>query len=430
MTAVSWASAPVATLTALLALACAVQPLPAAAPPAGANAAIADRTELECADLDSLNDEPGSGSPHRALSVMARTASTPEDLACVRSLVARFFPVMARERPVPNDLAELPDWWRTLGNASAYAHDGPNVFVVMPEPIPSLDPAARKRLAALICPENDTSCGGEARAFLADAEEQMAELAAQGRLEDFVQDASAHPMPGDAIDACAGKAQKERRGYVFSAWQSCVKQAVPQLVRTPSGSFRLPAKGILTVHQSGFWDPCSEVTGFSLASGLALTKVECVLEDVNRRASRWRLSRASPAAAQRIALFSALMDEMRIGPANAKAIPVPADIPRDHAHSDARSPERWISDVPTLAYSVHGVLAKARSGSLYAYDEFEPKKRFLARLLRASQDIGTTSCAEPRDQPVLAELLAMMFPREPDLRAVQEQVSQSVSCGP
>ena len=433
MTPVSRACAPVAMLTSLLALACAAQPLPAAAlpvaaPPAGASVAMADRAELECADLDSLNNEPGSGSPNRALAVLVRTASTRGDLWCIRRLVARFFPVMARERPVPQELADLPEWWRTLGYASAYRQDDPNVFVVMPEPIPSLDPAARKRLASLLCPENDASCGAEARTFLADAEEQMAELAGLGRFEDFFRDASAHPMPGDAIEACASKARKERRGYVFSAWQGCVEQAVPQLVRTPSGSFRLPAEGILITQQSGFWDPCSEVTGFSLASGLALTKVECTLEDVNRRASRWSLSRALPSGARRIALFIALMDEMRSGPATAKAIPVPADIPRDdHAYHD-RSPERWISDVPTFAYSVHGVLAKALSGSVYAYDAFETKQRFLARLLRTSQPVGTTACAEPQDQPVLAELLAKMFPEERDLRALEGQVTRSVSC--
>lgn len=235
-------------------------------------------------------------------------------------------------------------------------------------------------------------------------------------------------MPGDAIEACASEARKQRRGYVFSAWQSCVEQAVPQLVRTPSGSFRLPAEGILIIHQSGFWDPCSEVTSFSLASGLALTKVECTLEDVNRSTSRWSLSRASPTVARRIALFIALMDEMRSGPATAKAIPIPADIPRDDRAYHARSPERWISDVPTFAYSVHGVLARVLAGSVYAYDAFEPKQRLLARLLRTSQLIGTTSCAEPQDQPVLEELLAKMFPEERDLRALEGEVARSVSC--
>jgi len=428
MTPVSRARMALATLTALFGLACAAEPLAVASPPARASVMPADRTELECADLDSLNDEPGSGSPHRALSVLVRTASTSGDLWCIRRTVARFFPVMARERPVPQDLVDLPEWWRILGYIGAYVRDDPNVFVVMPEPIPRLDHAARARLAAVHCPENDASCGAEARTFLADAEEQMAELADLGRFEEFVQDASAHPMPGDAIAACASNAHKARRGYVFSAWRRCVERAVPQLVRTPSGSFRLPAQGVLATQQSGFWDPCSEVTGFSLSSGLALTKVECTLSDLNRSATSWRLSRASSSRARRIALFIALMDEMRSGPATAKAIPVPADVPRDdHAYA-TRSPERWISDVPTFAYSVHGVLANVVSGSVYAYDEVEPKQRFLARLLRTSQRVGATSCAEPQDQPVLAELLAKMFPNEPDLRALEGQVTRRVAC--
>ena len=440
MTLVSRCCLPAATLTLLLALGCATQPPPAASPPASrqrpqleqpsatvtAASPAPDRAKLPCED-DSLTNEPGTGKAHRALVALVQIASTSRDLACVQRLVARFFPLMARERPPPQDLAALPDWWRTLGSASYYTADDPNVFVVMPAPVPSLNQAARRRLAAVLCSEDDAACGAEARTFLADAEEQMIDAASLARVEQFLFDADLHPLPEAAIEACAVEARKERREHAFSVWQSCVTDAVPQLVRTPSGAFKLPAQGILTTRRSGFWDPCSEVTGFALASGLALTKVECMLSDAKRRVSRWRLSRVSPSSVRRIALFVALMDQMRTGPANAKAIPVPADIPRgDGAQGYARSRGRWISDVPGFAYSVHGVLSEPLSGSVYAYDEIEPKKSFLARLLRTSQVVGTASCAQTQDH--LTELLAKMFPKEPDLRSLEDQAIRSVLC--
>ena len=445
MTLVSRACLPVATLTLLFALGCATQPPLAASPaansrprvqlepeqPSATDAAAEpepERTELRCED-DLLTNEPGTGKAHRALVALVQTASTALDLACVQRLVERFFPVMARERPPPQDLAALPDWWRTLGSASYYTADDPNVFVVMPEPVPRLNQAARRRLAAVLCSANDVACGAEARTFLADAEEQMVDAASLARVEQFLFDAELHPLPEAAIEACTVEARKQRREYAFSVWQSCVTEAVPQLVRTPSGAFRMPEQGILTTRRSGFWDPCSEVTGFALASGLALTKVECALSDEKRRVSRWRLSRVSPSSVRRIALFVALMDQMRTGPANAKRIPVPAGIPRDgSAHGYGRSQDRRISDVPEFTYSVHGVLTKPLSGSVYAYDEIEPKNSFLARLLRTSQLVGTTSCAETPDQPVIAQLLAKMLPKEPDRRTMEVQVTRIVSC--
>ena len=452
MTPVSWACLPAATLTLLLALGCVTQPPPAAPPPAAPppassrprpqlqpeqpNAIVSatepepepDRTALRCED-DSLTNEPGTGKARRALTVLVETASTARDLACLQRLVARFFPLMARERPPPQDLAALPSWWRTLGNASSYTADDPNVFVVMPQPVPRLTPAARQRLAAVLCSESEAACGAEARTFLADAEEQMLDLASLARVEQFLFDADLHPLPEAAIEACAVEARKNRGEDAFSVWKSCVQSAIPQLVRTPSDAFKLPAQGILSVRRFGFWAPCSEVTGVALASGLALTKVTCTPSDEKRRVSRWRLTRVSPSSVRRIALFVALMDQMRTGPANAKAIPVPAGIQRDDgAHGYVVSSGRRISDVPTFTYSVHGVLAEPLSGRVYAYDEIEPRKSFLARLLRTSQVVGTTSCAETSAQPVLAELLAKMFPEEPDLRAAEEQVIRSVAC--
>lgn len=133
-----------------------------------------------------------------------------------------------------------------------------------------------------------------------------------------------------------------------------------------------------------------------------------------------------------MALFIALMDQMRTGPAFAEAIPIPVDVPPpppgDHGYGGAISRGRWISDVPEFGYSVHGVLAQTLSGRLYVYHEVEPKKRLLAQLLRTSQAIGTTSCADTQDQPELQELLAKMFPNEPDLPSMKEQVARAVSC--
>ena len=438
------AFAPVAALSALVALACATRPPTAPAPPANGSArppleaeqptgSVATakpestQPELRCEELDSVPDEPGSGARWEILSVLVRTAETPRDVECVQRTIQRFFPLVARVRPPPRDPAALPEWWRTIGNHRYYANDDPKVFVVLPEPVPSLRQAAQRRLAPLLCPKDDGSCAVEARIFLTDAEEEMAELASLQRLQLLVE--NAREAPEDASADCANEAKKERREVQFAAWRGCVTNSVPQLVRAPSDSFRMPTQGIVTAHRSDFWDPCAEVTGFALASGLALTEVNCRLLDTNRSVHRWRLSRVSPSGVRRVALFIALMDEMRTAPAFAAAIPVPADIPRDdHAHGYARSRGRWISDVPTFDYSMSGVLAKTLSGSVYAYHEIEPRKRLLARLLRTVHAIGTASCASNEEQPVLAELLAKMFPRSPDLRSMEKQVSETVAC--
>ena len=75
------------------------------------------RIELGCKELDSLPQGTDSRYAQRILSVFVKTAATQQDLDCVRRTVARFFPLMARERPPPGDPADLPDWWRTLGRA-------------------------------------------------------------------------------------------------------------------------------------------------------------------------------------------------------------------------------------------------------------------------------------------------------------------------
>jgi len=453
MTPVFRACAPVATLTSLLALACATQPPPVAAPtaplatisatrpepepePLGASVTLqkpdSQRIELGCEALDSLPDGTNSRHAQTILSVFVRTAATPQDLDCVRRAVARFFPLMARKRPPPGDPADLPDWWRTLGYADDYDLDDPNLFVVMPEPMQSLDQVSQRRLAALLCADDDRACGAEARIFLADAEEQMAELANVSRLERLVDEAGEHPVPSleDAIAACADEARAESPEFTFAAWRSCVRASVPQLVRTPHGSFKMPAQGILSFRRYGHWDPCSEVTGFALESGLALTEVRCNLSDEGETISRWRLSRSSPVGVRRVALFIALMDQMRSGPAVSEVVPIPSELPPEDPNHVVSAPRHRVarSDAMTLKYSLDGVLAGPLTGRLYAYHEIDPERRMLVRLLRTSQTIGTTSCADPQDQPVLAELLASMFPGASDLPSLEEQVTHSVSC--
>jgi len=451
MTAVSRAFVPVATLTSLLALACATQPPLVAAPsvpppaisgtrprldpapePPPASVATVEpmpkRTAVGCEELDALPNGLDSGRVQRILSVFVRTAATPQDRDCVTRTVARFFPLMARERPPPVDAADLPNWWRTLGDARHYADDDPNVFVVLPEPAPSLDQPSQRRLAALLCSENDRGCGAEARTFLADAEAQMAELANVARLERLVDD----PLPPaeDAIAVCAGEAREATPEYAFTAWRSCVTASVLQTVRTPGGSFKLPAQGILTIRRSGYWEACSEVSGFELASGLALTEVKCNVSDEGDNVSRWRLSRSAPSGVQRVALFIALMDKMRSGPAFSETVPIPADLPREMPKRVAR-PLRgplYVSDATTIRYTLDGVLDSPLSGRVYEYREVAPEQRLLVRLFRTSQTIGTTSCADPADQPVLSELLASMFPGASALSSLEEQVAQSVSC--
>lgn len=455
MTSVSRVCAAVATLTSLLAMACATQPPVVAAPfapqlaisaaqtefapePQASGASVApqktesQRIELGCEALDSLPHGTDSRYAQKILTVFARTGATQQDLDCVRRAVARFFPVMARERPPPGDPADLPDWWRTLGDVGHYADDDPNVFVVIPEPIPRLDQVSRRRLAGLLCADGDRSCGGEARSFLADAEAQMAELANVARLEGLVDEATEHPLPPpeNVIAACAEQASESSPEYAFTAWRSCVTATVPQLVRIPGGSFKLPAQGSLSMRRSGYWDLCSEVTGFALASGLALTEVKCNTSGEGDSVSRWRLSRASPSGVQRVALFIALMDQMRSGPAISETIPIPTDLPRENPKR-VRRPHRlrmYISDATTIRYSLDGVLDMPLEDRVYEYHEIEPERRMLVRLLRTSQTVGTTSCAEPADQPVLAELLASMFPGTSELSSLEEQVARSVSC--
>ena len=457
MTPVSRACAPVAMATSLFALACATQPPPVAVPsalaaavsgaraepepepepeqPSASGAAVADpapqRTELTCDDLAALPDDLDSGRAQSVLSFLVATASTSEDLDCVRRTVARFFPLLARERPPPGDPADLSDWWRTLGDAGHYTDDEPSVFVVMPEPIPRLGQVSQTRLAALLCSENDRACGVEARIFLADVEEQMTELANVARLERIIDDASEHPLPSeeDAIAGCADAAREEGPDYAFTAWRSCVSASVSQTVRVPRGPFKTPDQGILTIHRSGHWDPCFEVAGLSLASGLTLTNVNCRLSDGKPRVSRWRLSRAAPPGVRRVALFIALMDQMRSGPAVARAVPIPVDLPvEDPKYVRFARHRPAPSDASEIEYSVDGLLARPLSGRLYEDHEIDPERRLLIRLLRTSQAIGITSCAEPQDQPVLAELLAQMYPNASDRRSLEEEVTRSVSC--
>src|SRR6188768_18727 len=93
------AFAPVAALSALVALACATRPPTAPAPPANGSArppleaeqptgSVATakpestQPELRCEELDSVPDEPGSGARWEILSVLVRIAETPHDVEC------------------------------------------------------------------------------------------------------------------------------------------------------------------------------------------------------------------------------------------------------------------------------------------------------------------------------------------------------------
>lgn len=116
MTPVVRTYAPVATLTWLLALACATQPPVLVAPPASSppamqpmpepeeadlNAAAepgAKRTELTCEQLDSLPDNLESGHAQKLLALFVRTASTSQDLDCVWRTVKRFSAIGAHTR--------------------------------------------------------------------------------------------------------------------------------------------------------------------------------------------------------------------------------------------------------------------------------------------------------------------------------------------
>jgi hypothetical protein len=364
-----------------------------------------------CRVLEPRDLEPNG--LQRTAFILLRTARTSQELRCLRMFSERFFPELARRRPLPTDPELFGDWWKTVGQSAVNESFGPDKLVVLPEARPVLHAASDlERLAPLLCSARAPTCGLGARAFLADAEHQMAHLAGLRVLADELEEGReigrSVPNDDERLADCEVLARAAEKRHAFAEWRACVEGLVPTVTRVPSNRFRMPRTGTLVTHLYGFWRPCRDVTAYSLDSGMVLNRVSCGTR--KQPIVRWSLAQVHPGALRRVALFAALMQTMQDSPAYARAFDIPANLEDDG--SIIRSFRGGhVTDVPEIWYTFYDVLDTPFSDSVYVDHEREPRRRFLADGLHALQDAGQVRCAKEEDRAMVERLLEKLRDR-------------------
>ena len=349
------------------------------------------------------------------LYVVVRMARTDRELQCVRLLVERFYPELARRRPPPSTADFLGEWWATV--QSALREDfAPDEFVVLPDPPRRLSAKdVLTKLSPLLCSDHEPHCGLEARAFLTECEDHMARFGELHSAKDRIEEARTRGgfLTDDEarLAECRTRALATEKWSAFGVWSDCVEQLVPKVTLTPRNAFRMPERGSLLIDRSGYWNPCRDVAGYSLASGVVLSRVVCG----NREQPnvRWRFGRIHPGAIRRIALFAALMEEMRDSPAYARAFTIPRTLAlhKDHHHRVTSRRFVQVSDALELHYGLYGVLPVPLADELYAHHEIEPRRRLLAGALQALERAVHDSCARGDVRAEIEQLLNKMRAR-------------------
>jgi len=189
------------------------------------------------------------------LSILVRTARTEQEMKCLRAFLAHHFPEVIEQRPPPSRADGLDEWWGTVGRQTAGADFGRDRFVVLPKPPGSIDdPRALRLLSPILCPSAE--CGGDARAFLMEAEGHMEPLGMLETLEVQADDAeiNSRPAPSDAQQEanCEVSARAEPARRRAGEWMACVTELVPRVTRVPRNDFHLPSTGTLSVIESGY----------------------------------------------------------------------------------------------------------------------------------------------------------------------------------
>jgi hypothetical protein len=145
--------------------------------------------------------------------------------------------------------------------------------VLPPEPrkVLTLETAPDHRLASLLCPAADDSCGSETRGW---AERARVALEAPDPSPFVPSDSPTEP---DAISShCLDEARKQSPTPAYGAWLACVDQHFPTHWALPLGRFRAPTSGWLTVRgRRGHYDFCDEVRAYDLATGAAYVAASC-----------------------------------------------------------------------------------------------------------------------------------------------------------
>ncbi|HVJ17185.1 MAG TPA: hypothetical protein VM686_17215 [Polyangiaceae bacterium] len=339
----------------------------------------------------------------RTLEVLVRTARTEQDRRDFERLLDELAPELGPMQPLPAAVEDLEDWWDVIGSRATSLTFEPKRLFVWPE-LPWIeDPADLQRLSRLLCPQRDSQCGAESRTFLLEAEARMASFTRLQVAEDALEADESPRSYDDRIAECEHLALEDESQSAFWRWKECVEAIVPQVTRVPRNRFRMPERGILVTDQYGYWEPCRQMSAYSIETGLLLNRTHCSSHGTSR--ARWRAARVDVAAVRRIALFAALLDDMNDSPARPESFAIPPSLTFENTHSLRGLGLRGVdSHALRLEYHMSGVLTSPLEDKLDVDWEDEPKRQLLAQLFTALGRSGKPLCIRQKDQPLVEHL--------------------------
>ncbi|ATB27620.1 hypothetical protein [Melittangium boletus] len=199
----------------------------------------------------------------------------------MRALLASRCFALAREesrRPTDKGVSALAlkVWWRDGGKAwlASYLElggPGPREVVLPPDVRSVLTPdsASDHRLAALLCPAKDKTCGTETEAWRTRAERAFRPEPGRHR-----ESSGTETKRPDCSVLVAAKPKRWR----YTAWRSCLGESGsrPRQVALPLGRFRSPEDGWLVIRgRRGHYGFCDEVRAYHLRTGSAYVSKSC-----------------------------------------------------------------------------------------------------------------------------------------------------------
>ncbi len=378
-----------------------------------------------CAPMSTHTDiEPAT--QLQLLRAFIDTLKTPAELECVEESVQRIAPGLLDLRPLPKTPDAVRSWWRALGWNSFRVPLGTRFFTVLPElSEPSDDDLEKVR--SLLCEKADVHCGGAAHAFLREAENSIDTLLQVQALSYHTEPRSPwSPPDADKISECEKQALQSDSPYI--AWEGCVSDLVPNVVRVPESRFRLPSLGILTTHTFGYWNACEERVGWSLSNGLTILRASCRDLATKTWAARWRLARADKTTLREVALFTAVRPLLTHSPRYAYSFAIPPQFEKPQSFWGRSLGRTHVYDATETHYSLTGVTPAPVRGMVYTHTLVDPGGTFLADRLRVLEESLAPACATPQQRGEIRALLVALRGGDEDVDKELGELMQQVAC--